>query len=84
MFRKQMKKFILAAFTLFIFQPQLVKAEGVYLILKSRIYNRGVSIHAIPMSSMESCESAGVKIISSDRFDLGEFAKGDAFECILK
>ena len=64
-----MKKFILAAFTLFIFQPQLVKAEGVYLILKSIGYNsNGLSVIPIPMSSMESCETAGLKLISSDRF----------------
>ena len=79
-----MKKFILTAFLFFVFQPQLVNAEGVYLILKSKIFNRGVSIHAVPMSSMESCESAGVKIISSDRFDIDDFSKGDAFECIEK
>ncbi len=81
-----MKKFILAAFTLFIFQPQLVKAEGVYLILKSKsgkdIYS-GVSIISIPMSSMESCESAGIKLVSSDRFDK-EWSDLDAFECIFK
>lgn len=79
-----MKKFILAAFTLCIFQPQLVRAEGVYLIIKSINHNNGVSINSVPMSSIESCESAGLKIISSDRFDIDQFSKGDAFECIVK
>ena len=78
-----MKKFIVAAFTLFIFQPQLVKAEGVYLILKSTRTNGGLSTISIPMNSMESCESAGVKLVSSDRFE-APFAKDDAFECIEK
>ena len=82
-----MKKFILAAFTLFIFQPQLVKAEGVYLILKSKSgagsYS-GLSIISIPMSSMASCESAGLKLISSDRFDIDDRSNKDAFECIVK
>lgn len=79
-----MKKFIVAAFTLFIFQPQLVKAEGVYLILKSIGYNdNGLSVISIPMSSMKSCESAGLKLISSNRFD-SKYVKKDAFECIVK
>ncbi len=81
-----MKKFIVAAFTLFIFQPQLVKAEAVYLILKSKsgggAYS-GLSITSIPMSSMASCESAGLKLISSDRFDK-DWSDQDAFECIVK
>ena len=82
-----MKKFILAAFMLFVFQPQFVKAEGVYLILKSKsgnAYYSGVSIISIPMSSMESCESAGVKLVSSDRFDIDDRSNKDAFECIVK
>ena len=82
-----MKKFILAAFTLFIFQPQLVKAEGVYLILKSiagPASKRNVSVISIPMSSMASCETAGLKLISSDRFDKGEYTDREAFECIVK
>ena len=79
-----MKKFILAAFTLFIFQPQLVKAEGVSLILKSIGYNdTSISVISIPMRSMESCETAGVKLISSDRFDT-KYNKKEAFECIVK
>ena len=82
-----MKKFIFAAFTLFIFQPQLVKAEGVYLILKSKSgagAYAGISIIPIPMSSMASCESAGLKLISSDRFDIDDRSNKDAFECIVK
>ena len=82
-----MKKSIIAAFILLIFQPQLVKAESIYLILKSKSGNgaySGLSVISIPMSSMESCESAGLKLISSDRFDIDERVKKDAFECILK
>ena len=86
MCRKKMKKFILAAFTFFIFQPQLVKAEGVYLILKSGSgYSgaNGISVISIPMSSMASCETAGLKLITSDRFDIKD-SDADAFECIVK
>ncbi len=60
------------------------EAEGVYLILKSVGYNdNGLSVIAIPMSSIESCEIAGLKLISSNRFD-PPFVKKDAFECIVK
>ncbi len=67
--------------------PTAVKAEVGFLIIKSRggsNYNAlNVDLIAIPMNSMKSCEEAGLKIISSDRFDL-DFSKDEAFECIVK
>ena len=70
---------LLAAFAL----PTAVNAEEVYLILKSLAYSDSVSIISIPMSSMKSCESAGLKIISSVRFDIKD-AERETFECIVK
>ena len=62
-----------------------VQAETIYLIIKSEAtqYQRGtgVSLHSIPMASLDQCEEMGALIISSERFDAGS-AKKDGFECI--
>ena len=62
-------------------------AENIYLLIKSEAYNKygnniSVSLHSLPMESMEQCEEAGAVIIASERLDT-KYAKGDGFECIV-
>ena len=62
--------------------PTAAIAESVYLLIKSSThgapaYNRLTSF-VVPMESMDQCEEAGAKVISSERF------KGrDSLECII-
>ena len=61
-----------------------VQAETVYLLIKSEgnaLRAVAVSLHSIPMDSLDQCEEMGALIISSDRFDAGR-AQKDGFECI--
>ena len=61
-----------------------VHAKTVYLLIKSESTGsnaRSVSLHSLPMESVEQCEEAGAVIIASERFDT-RFAKLDGFECI--
>ena len=64
--------------------PIPVQAENVYLIYKSSIYDswgNAVTLHSIPMPSIDHCEEVGAELMSSKRF---EIRKGkDAFECII-
>ena len=59
------------------------QSETVYLIYKASIYDSwgvSVSIHSLPMPSIDSCEEVGAELISSKRF---EFRDGkDVFECV--
>ena len=61
-----------------------VQAETVYLMYKSSIYDKwgnAVTIHSLPMPSIDHCEEVGAELMSSERF---EIRKGkDAFECII-
>ena len=61
-----------------------VQAETVYLIYKASIYDswgNAVTLHSIPMPSIDHCEEVGAELMSSERF---EIRKGkDAFECII-
>ena len=61
-----------------------VQAETVYLIYKASIYDswgNAVTLHSIPMPSIDHCEEVGAELMSSKRF---EIRKGkDAFECII-
>ena len=61
-----------------------VQAETIYLIIKSSIFDswgNAVTIHSIPMPSIDHCEEVGAELMSSKRF---EIRKGkDAFECII-
>ena len=61
-----------------------VQAETVYLIYKTSIYDswgNAVTLHSIPMPSIDHCEEVGAELMSSERF---EIRKGkDAFECII-
>ena len=61
-----------------------VQAETVYLVIKSvkGKYNAGgVSLHSLPMKSMEQCEEAGALIVTSTRFDVRS-SSNDGFECV--
>lgn len=61
--------------------PTTVNAETIYLVLKSGGYNTAVALISIPMESMNQCEEAGLRLISSERFDI-KHVSGDGFECI--
>ena len=59
-----------------------VQAETIYLIYKSSIYDswgNAVTLHSIPMPSIDHCEEVGAELMSSKRF---EIRTKDAFECI--
>ena len=61
-----------------------VQAETVYLIYKSSIYHHNgnaVTLHTLPMLSMDNCEEAGAELISSERFEIA--AGRDVFECVI-
>ena len=59
--------------------------QTTYLLIKSEIKQRnmpvGLSIHSIPMTSLEQCEEAGAVLIASSRFDTHN-SSSDVFECI--
>ena len=76
-----MKYLLALASLMFVSMP--VKAETVYLVIKSAInsYGSGIALHSIPMDSLDQCEEMGALIISSDRFDAGRAHK-DGFECV--
>ena len=61
--------------------PTSVNAETIYLVLKSGGYNTAVALISIPMESMNQCEEAGLRLISSQRFEI-KHVPGDGFECI--
>lgn len=60
-------------------------SQTTYLLIKSEVKAKhlgvGVSIHSVPMTSLEQCEEAGAVIIASSRFDTSN-ATRDGFECI--
>ena len=60
-------------------------SETVYLIIKSKIQTSrqgsGVSLHSIPMTSIDQCEEQGALLVTSKSFDLRS-ADQDAFVCI--
>jgi len=60
-----------------------IQAETIYLIYKSSIFDRygtAVTLHSIPMPSIDHCEEVGAELMSSQRFEIREGK--DAFECI--
>ncbi len=60
------------------------QSETVYLIVKSKILNvqgSGVSLHSIPMTSIDQCEEQGAILVTSKSFDLRS-ANEDAFVCV--
>lgn len=74
-----MKKAFLFFVALSLASP--VRSETVYLLIKSKLKGKGVSLVAIPMASREDCEEEGVLVTTSERFDL-RFANQDAFESV--
>ena len=78
-----MKALLLASAALLIGLP--AQSETVYLVTKSKIDygggGAGVSLHSIPMSSIDQCEEQGAILVTSKSFDL-LYADQDAFVCI--
>ena len=65
--------------------PTAVNAESVYLVIKtttgSMMRENGQS-WVVPMKTMAGCEEAGLKIISSKRFNKGKITRDISFECL--
>ena len=63
--------------------PLPASADTFYLIIKTRGSgkSRVPALLSVPMTSMEDCEEAGARIITSKRFDI-DYASEDAFECL--
>lgn len=60
-----------------------VQAETIYLVYKSAIFDswgNAVTLHSIPMLSIDHCEEVGAELMSSKRFEIR--SGKDAFECI--
>ena len=61
--------------------PNAVKAESFYLLVNvGAKWSEYGSSFVVPMKTLDGCEEAGLKIISSDRFKLQE--QSVAFECL--
>jgi hypothetical protein len=58
-------------------------SQTAYLLIKSEVRDNGVgvSIHSVPMTTLEQCEEAGAILIASSRFDTRN-ASRDGFECV--
>ena len=70
-----MKRFLLpllAALAL----PTAVNAESVYLVVKTTtgsMMRENGQLMVVPMKTMDGCEEAGQKLVSSERFIKGKF-----------
>ena len=82
-----MKRFLiplLAAFAL----PTAVNAESVYLVVKTTtgsMMRENGQLMVVPMKTIDGCEEAGQKLVSSERFIKGKFGKitrDISFECL--
>ena len=82
-----MKRFLLpllAALAL----PTAVNAESVYLVVKTTtgsMMRENGQLIVVPMKTMDGCEEAGQKLVSSERFIKGKFGKitrDISFECL--
>ena len=75
---------LLAAFAL----PTAANAASAYLLVKTTTGNRHVpngQSWVVPMKTMDGCEEAGQKLVSSERFIKGKFGKitrDISFECL--
>lgn len=61
-----------------------VQAETVYLLYKASIYDSwgvSVTLHSLPMPSIDRCEEVGAELISSKRFEVRDGK--DVFECVI-
>lgn len=61
--------------------PTAIKAENVWLLIKSSGYGNGATSFVVPMDSMKQCEEQGTKVIQSERFD-NKHLKQDSYECV--
>ena len=65
-----------------------VNAESVYLVVKTttgRMMRENGQLMVAPMKTMDGCEEAGQKLVSSERFIKGKFGKitrDISFECL--
>ena len=68
--------------------PSAVNAESVYLVVKTitgTLMRGNGQLMVVPMKTMDGCEEAGLKIVSSERFNKGKFGKitrDISFECL--
>ena len=68
--------------------PTAVSAESVYLVVKTTtgsMMRENGQLMVVPMKTMDGCEEAGQKLVSSERFIKGKFGKitrDISFECL--
>ena len=68
--------------------PTAVNAESVYLVVKTStgsMMRENGQLMVVPMKTMDGCEEAGQKLVSSERFIKGKFGKitrDISFECL--
>ena len=68
--------------------PTAVNAESLYLVVKTTtgsMMRENGQLMVVPMKTMDGCEEAGLKIVSSERFNKGKFGKitrDISFECL--
>ena len=68
--------------------PTAVNAESVYLVVKTTtgsMMRENGQLMVVPMKTMDGCEEAGQKLVSSERFIKGKFGKitrDIPFECL--
>ena len=68
--------------------PTAVNAESVYLVVKTTtgsMMRENGQLMVVPMKTMDGCEEAGYKLVSSERFIKGKFGKitrDISFECL--
>ena len=82
-----MKRFLLlllAALAL----PTAVNSESVYLVVKTTtgsMMRENGQLMVVPMKTMDGCEEAGQKLVSSERFikgKVGKITRDISFECL--
>ena len=68
--------------------PTAVNAESVYLVVKTitgTLMRGNGQLMVVPMKTMDGCEEAGQRLVSSERFIKGKFGKitrDISFECL--
>ena len=68
--------------------PTAVNSESVYLVVKTTtgsMMRENGQLMVVPMKTMDGCEEAGQKLVSSERFIKGKFGKitiDISFECL--
>ena len=68
--------------------PTAVNAKFVNLVVKTTtgsMMRENGQLMVVPMKTMDGCEEAGLKIVSSERFNKGKFGKitrDISFECL--